>query len=245
MLFIAFFIYEPIFGETQSSDLAQALQLANEGKRREAIKKYEGILATGESSGDVFYNLGTLHLQEKQIARAILYLEKAIKHQPRNADARTNLEIAQSDIDDPIFAISPFFLVSYWRGFSNILPMVIWGLLSLLFLGGLVFAVNKSLFSDISKKKKWITISIAFTGLILSLAAAFTRYNAVKNDSYAIVMSEVDRLEGPDANSKNEEFPLISEGIKVQIKDSYENYYKVKLPDSDESWIPKDKLERI
>jgi len=245
ILFITLFLLNPMLGVGQTTELAQAMQLGEAGKTEEAIKVYEDIIATGESSVDVLYNLGTLYLQEKQISKSILHLERALKHQPNNKNARINLEIARSEIKDPIFAISPFFLLSYWRKFSNVLPMNIWAILSLMFLGALAFMLNKVLFASMSRKQKWAGMGLITACLLLSLLAAFTRYGQLKNDDYAVVMSEVDRLEGPDVTSKNEEFPVISEGIKVQITDSFESYYKVKLPDSDESWIPKEKLERI
>ncbi len=231
------------FGQTEQ--LNKAMQFAQDGKQQEAIQVYEELLGQGTASAELYYNLGTLYLQEKKIGKAILFLERAIKYRPAYQDAITNLDLAKSEIDDPIFAISPFFLVAYWKSFSNLLPMLAWGVLSLLFLLGLVFLLNKILFNSMSRKKKWTSAALVITGLILSFAAAWTRYFDVKNDSYAIVMSEVDRLDGPDENSKNEEFPIISEGIKVKIKDSFEEYYQVKLPDSDESWIPKNNVERI
>ncbi len=245
-LFLTLFFFSNIFTvHAQTDELMKANALAQSGKTNEAIETYETATSNGESSVELMYNLGTLYLQEKQVGKSILFLERALKHDPKNKNALANLEIANSEIKDPIFAIKPFFLMSFWTGFSQILSMELWGILALIFLAGLVFMINKILFASVAKKKKWLIMGIILSGLFLSLAAALTRYTAVKDDSFAIVMSEVDRLDGPDANSKNVDYPFISEGIKVRIRDSFEDYYKVKLPDSDESWIKKEKLEKI
>jgi len=229
----------------QSAELAKAKSLADEGNNAEAIRIYEEVHAGGESSADLMYNLGTLYLQEKQIAKSILFLERTIKYKPNHKEAKINLEIARSEINDPIFAITPFFLMNYWRKFINVLPMELWAVLSLAFLAAIVFMLYRILFTRMDKRKKWLGMAALLTGLFLCFAAAMTKFTSVQNDKYAIVMSEVDRLDGPDTNSKNAENPFISAGIKVKINDSYDAYYKVKLPDSDESWIKKENLEKI
>ncbi len=72
---------------------------ANDAFAREevptAIEGYERLLAGGFENGDVHYNLGTAYLRLGRLGPAILHLERALRANPGDSDARANLERAQ------------------------------------------------------------------------------------------------------------------------------------------------------
>ena len=229
-----------------SEELFQKATIALQNENYDgAIEIYDALLDQSKVSDNLFFNLGTAHLQKKQIGKAVLYLEKAIKLNPRNKDAQTNLTIAKSQIQNPIFEISPFFIKSFWDKLKHFLPLSVWAVFSLLCLAIFFFILNQYFFKGLKKKKAYIGLVLTTTFFLLTLSLSFSRYQEKISEQHAVVMRDMKRYTGPDRTSIDEEAEMLSSGIKVKMIESYEDWYKVKLPDSDECWIPNENLSTI
>ena len=73
----------------------------------------DSIVNMGFESTDLYYNLGNAWFKNGEIAKAILYYEKAKKLEPNNADVNYNLALANTKIADKIEAVPVFFLTKW------------------------------------------------------------------------------------------------------------------------------------
>ena len=67
----------------------------NEGRFATAAENYEAILAQGQHSAKVYFNLGNAYFKQDDLAHAILYYHRALRLEPADEDIRHNLEYAE------------------------------------------------------------------------------------------------------------------------------------------------------
>ena len=113
-----------------------------EGNYEQAIEEYSAIIAGGEYSMKLYYNLANAYFKQGEIGKAILYYNKALRIAPASDDIRHNLAIAESQTKDRIAVIPEFFLNRWLRIARNSMSCMAWSVLSLLsFALVLVFAL--------------------------------------------------------------------------------------------------------
>lgn len=81
----------------------QANRLYAEGKYTEAIRLYEELLLAGTNTTGVLYNLANAYQNAGRTGRAILLYRRVLLVEPRAADARWNLHVAQASVKDPVW----------------------------------------------------------------------------------------------------------------------------------------------
>jgi len=231
---------------SQNSDLFATANAAYKDKNyKEAITAYTQVLDEGFSSAELCYNLGTAYLQDKQLAKAILYFEKASRINPSDNRAAQNLAIAREEIDSPVVEIPEFFLLRFWKSFANLLPTWLWTLLQLLSTLLLCYAVYLwRLGKEESLKFKGFSLMLcAFAFTLISYFAGRTKNDLLTNKQSGIVMEATVLMSGPD--SRSDEIEPLSEGVKIKILDSIDEWYKVALMNKEQGWMAKDKVEII
>ncbi|MGC4116694.1 MAG: hypothetical protein QM765_19435 [Myxococcales bacterium] len=76
-----------------------AFRVANDACLKDDLKTciegYEGLLEAGYAGADLEFNLGTAYLKQGRAGSAVLHLERALRLDPSDSDARANLERAQ------------------------------------------------------------------------------------------------------------------------------------------------------
>ena len=80
------------------------------GEYQAAIESYEAVLAAGQTSAELYYNLGNAYYREGQMAKAILNYERALHLKPNMSDAKENLALANSHITDRITVLPQLFI---------------------------------------------------------------------------------------------------------------------------------------
>lgn len=73
-----------------------------EGRFADAVAAYEEAVRAGAGNSAVYYNLGNAYFRLGQIGRAILSYERSLRLNPRNDDARRNLDFVSLLITDRI-----------------------------------------------------------------------------------------------------------------------------------------------
>ena len=73
---------------------------------------------------------------------------------------------------------------------------------------------------------------------------AYSNYEYVKTNNYAIVFAQQVAVKSAPANSGDVSFEL-HEGAKVKLLESIDNWYKIKLADGKIGWILKEDLKEI
>lgn len=225
-------------------------QVANkaymDGKYTEAITSYEKLVALQMVSGDLYYNLGSSYLQTKKIGQAILNLERALIHSPGSPDIEHNLSLAKLQLKDDINEIPLFFLTRWWRNLALLASANLWGILGLLLLslgsaGLIVWQLGRM---RSLRKRGFLGGSILLILGIIPILLSFTRINLEKNSPFAIIQASKTTLYSAPDNSSQSIFDL-HEGTKVEIVDKIEEWYKVRLLNGDQGWLPGDIMERI
>ncbi|MBN3037894.1 MAG: tetratricopeptide repeat protein, partial [Candidatus Omnitrophica bacterium] len=91
------------FAYCDGSEQARSLFYQGNAKYSEehyeqAIENYEQVLSLGFESGPLYYNLGNSYFKKGYLGKAILNYMRAKKLMPQDADLKSNLAYAQSQI---------------------------------------------------------------------------------------------------------------------------------------------------
>jgi tetratricopeptide (TPR) repeat protein len=211
-----------------------------------AIQSYSKAIALGYESGLLYYNLGNAFYKQNELAKAILYYEKALLMRPNDEDIRLNLSIANARIVDKIDNIPVFFLKRWVIDLRNLLNPNQWAYLNIILF---VLALTGLLLYVMGRKYK-IKIIGFYTGIVL-LLLTFTGLflmrsrirNKINNNSAIIMMSPVNAKSSPDEQSTN--VFVLHEGTKVTLIDSMQNWKEIKIADGNKGWIPREVIEEI
>ncbi len=226
------------------------LQLANaayqSGDFSKAIGAYVALVDAGWQSADLYYNLGTSYLQEQELGRAILYLERALLQAPGEEDIQHNLRLAQEQLKDDISEVPPFFLSRWWRSWSIAVSANAWGIIGLLLVWLGVAGLALWLLGWQRIWRKWGFLG-GFPLLLLGLIPiflAFSRMGLEQESTVAILQeTEMTLYTAPD-DASTALFEL-HEGTKVEIIDQIGEWYKVRLLNGDQGWLLAQYAERI
>ena len=165
---------------------------------------------------------------------------------PRDTDVLYNLEIAKAKTQDDLDKIGKFFLAEWWQGVHKSLSASIWGILTLLSLWAGIAGFVLWLFgtSRTHKKQGFIGgIGLVFLSILLYFLGN-SQANFEQNSRTAIVLENTIELKnGPDAQSTA--IIDIHEGLKVELLDQIGDWYKVKLTNGEEGWLPMNSLAEI
>ena len=84
----------PVDGQADSAYTAE--------QYADALALYLQAAETEGTSSDLYYNIGNTLYRQNKIGKAIIAYERALRLDPTNADARTNLDFVNSKIVDKV-----------------------------------------------------------------------------------------------------------------------------------------------
>lgn len=213
---------------------------------QQAIAKYLEIIKNGHESWQLYYNLGNACYKTRQIGRAILNFERALKLNPKNEDIEFNLQMANLAIVDKIVTPPPFILTKW---FTNL--KTLWGIQTLTFLG-LGFYLLIAILITIkilwrrSNIQRLLTIVLIPMVLLFLIIASLLIIRIHENNTllYAIVVvDKIDVLSSPD-NQGTELFSL-HEGVKFKVEEIRGEWAKIRLADGNVGWVKREVFEII
>ena len=106
--------------------IAKANKAYSDGMYANAAELYKQVIATGNVSWELYYNLGNASFKMNDIASAVLYYEKARKLNPGSEDVDFNLKVANNRISDKIEPIPEFFIKKWFRNAVELFPLDRW-----------------------------------------------------------------------------------------------------------------------
>ncbi|ARV09880.1 ion channel protein [Winogradskyella sp. PC-19] len=235
LLFTCFSIYS----NAQNDDLfKEGNTLYNQGKYSEAIDKYETILDSNEHSAELYFNLANSHYKLNNIAPSVYYFEKAKQLNPNDKDIENNLAFAQNMTVDAIDKVPEVGFSRIFKNLVNTFSSSMWAKIAIS--GVLVFVILFLLYHFTSAtSQKRIAFVISILGLLIalfSLGIAFQKNSLEKKNNPAIVFAQETRVKA-DPNKTSEEVFRLHEGTKVQVLESYEDWYKIEIADKTTGWI--------
>ena len=224
LLFVCLFCSTSI----DATNVDNANKAYKEKRYQQAIKDYELLLRT-QRTASLYYNLGNAYYRTGDLTKAILNYERAAK-----------LKDGFTDEDES-------FLMTWYKSIINVMSIDCWAILGII---SIIIAIFGSLsyffMSSITIRKYGFYISsIGIVLFILSTIFAISRKSVIDDNNYAIVLAPIVYIKNAPNKTGTDEI-LLHEGTKVYIIDrTFKDWYKVRLSDNREGWLPIHSVEEI
>jgi tetratricopeptide (TPR) repeat protein len=146
MLAVVLLASLPFAADAQSNEYMDSLwnaanQSYAEGRWTDAVADYEMISQAGLESAALYCNMGNAFFKDGNVPMAILYYERALKLDPSYADARFNLELLNSGIQDRIDPVPELILKTWTRKLCYLADSDTWAVMFLIFMSLALFLV--------------------------------------------------------------------------------------------------------
>lgn len=211
-----------------------------EGRWGDAVAGYELISGMGLESAALYCNTGDAYFKEGNVPMAILFYERALKLDPSYSDARYNLELMNSMIQDRIDPVPDFILKVWAKDICYIMDSDAWAACFLVLLALTLGLVLLFLLAPTAAGRR----TGFFTGIVtLLLAVASLSFSLWQKNDYmsadeAIVMRPVTSAKSSPSAEASKDLFILHEGTKVTILDSVGNWNNIELADGRQGWIP-------
>ncbi|OQY03861.1 MAG: hypothetical protein B6I20_04175 [Bacteroidetes bacterium 4572_117] len=228
------------------SQILKGNKAYTESEFENAVYIYEQVLKSGYTSGELYYNLGNAYYRKGDYTSAILNYERALLLSPNDEDILTNLDFSRNHLQDRIEEIPDFFLVGWFKTFSNLFSAKMWATISIVsFILFLAFA-GLFLFSRtiaIRKLTFIFSIIILFNSAI-SFVGGYIQNRKQTKHIEAIVFSPSVIVKSAPSDSGTDLF-IIHEGLKVRIRDVDNGWKEIQLSDGKIGWLSEDTIVEI
>jgi tetratricopeptide (TPR) repeat protein len=238
-----------LYAQTASPEAVKAYQEKKYSKAAELLQKeVDTHKKLGEESSALFYNLGNAYFRSDELAKAILYYERALLLDPGNKDIRHNIAYANTKVEDAdkIAKTENIFIQNWFESLENVLSSDTWSMLAIIFF----LLTMVCCFFFFFGKRIWIKKVAFYSGIgsltlvVLFNLFAYLQLQDVTRKNTAIVMTPTAQLvSSPDEKSKV--LINIHAGLKVRITKTDGEWYEVEIDNGTIGWIQADKLEII
>ena len=252
LLVLVLMIALPFAADAQQTEYVDSLwnaanQAYVEGRWSDAVQGYEQISGMGLESAALYCNTGDAYFKDGNIPTTILFYERALKLDPSYEDARYNLELLNSTIQDRIDIVPEFILKVWARDICYIMDSNAW---AVCFLVLVALTLALLLVFLLAPTAAWRRAGF-FTGIITLLldlsALSFSLWQKkdyMSADS-AIVMRPVTSVKSSPSAEASKDLFILHEGTKVRILDTVGNWNNISLADGRQGWLPSDDLAII
>lgn len=218
-----------------------------EGRWSDAVEGYEMISGMGLESAALYCNTGDAYFKDGNVPMAILYYERALKLDPSYSDARYNLELLNSTIQDRIDVVPGFILTVWAKDICYIMDSDAWAVCFLVFLAltlamVLLFILGAT---PAGRRTGFFTAIVTLLLAIASLSFAFWQKNDYMSADDAIVMRPVTSVKSSPSAEASKDLFILHEGTKVKILDAVGSWSNIELADGRQGWLQSSDLELI
>ena len=216
------------------------------GNYQQAIRDYEDILKTGEST-EIYYNLGNAYYRTDNITKAVLNYERAHLLSPGDEDILFNLQFARSKTIDKITPESEMFFVTWYKSLVNFTSIDNWAKAGILSIILALLLVLVYLFAPqiMLRKIGFFGGGIFFFVFLLSNLFAYQQKQTLLNRNGAIIISPSVNVKKTPAKQSADQF-ILHEGTRVDITDKgMKGWRAIRVGDGREGWIEAKALEEI
>lgn len=234
LIFTACFIFTGslVFASNGEETFFKANQAYKSGDYNEAARQYLELADKGQTSPDIYYNLGNAYFRLSDYGRAILYYEKAKVGLPRDADLNYNLGYVSDRIKDAIDPPAPpLSSIFFWLG--SISPnevFTFFAVINLIFFGLLI--------ARMFIKQEWtfillIILIVAWLGTGVSFGVKY--YQTAFDDRAVIIAPEASVHAGPDI--KDTQLFKLHAGAIVKSEKKEGSWTLIRIPGDKRGWI--------
>ena len=205
------------------------------------------ILAHQGQSATVYYNLGCTYYRQDNIAKAVLWFERAAQLAPSDEDIRFNLAMARGKTIDRIIPRHEMFFVSVWKTMMHSHSVTQWAnmavaafVLALLLVAMYVYCSSVPL-----RKTGFFGAIVALMLCLVFNLLAYNLRNYNRTHTAGIVMEPAVTVRSTPTASGTDLF-VIHEGTRVEIRDnSMRDWAEIQIADGKVGWIEKKTYEAI
>ena len=211
-----------------------------EGRWGDAVTDYELISGMGLESAALYCNTGDAYFKEGNVPMAILFYERALKLDPSYSDARYNLELMNSMIQDRIDPVPDFILKVWAKDICYIMDSDAWAVCFLVLLALTLGLVLLFLLAPTAAGRRtgFFTGIVTLLLAVASLSFSFWQKNDYMSADEAIVMRPVTSAKSSPSAEASKDLFILHEGTKVTILDSVGSWNNIELADGRQGWIP-------
>lgn len=203
----------------------------------EAVVLYDSICRMGYSSSDLYYNMGNCYYRLNEIPYSVYYYEKSLMLNPSNSDAEFNLNIANRSLKQVVEVLPKPFYERWGTAVLGFMGTDAWTIFNIIMLALVLAGIALYLFmGSIALRKLGFSVAvIAFVLFILTAICAYKSSVMITENNYAVVFEQSMVKSSPNADAVNS-FEIF-EGLKVNVVDSANGMYNIRLADGKEGWI--------
>ena len=224
-----------------------ANQAYMEGRWADAAADYELISGMGLESASLYCNTGDAYFKDGNVPMAILFYERALKLDPSYEDARYNLQLLNSTIQDRIDPVPDFILKVWAKDICYLMNSDAWAVCFIVFLAltlalALLFILGAT---AAGRRAGFFTGIVTLLLAIASLSFSIWQKNDYMSADDAIVIRPVTSVKSSPSSEASTDLFILHEGTKVRILDKVGNWNNIELADGRQGWILSKDLEII
>ena len=234
------------YSYSQNSNFDEANMLYNEGRYIDAIDVYNKILDSGLHSSDLYFNIGNSYYKINDTPNSIFYYEKALLLEPDNESVKNNLAYAQNMLIDKIETLPKNQITTLFDSILSIFSYEYWQFFTIFFQLLLVsFFILFFISKTSSRKRKFFTYSIIslFIFIITLIMSINSKSNYFNSDPAILYDKEVSFRSEP--NLRSEEIFKLHEGLKINVKETINDWTLIRLSNGSEGWVPTSSFRKI
>ena len=212
-----------------------------------ALESYLQIYESGFESGALHYNIGNCYFKQGDLGPSILFYERALALNPRDGDARANLDLARSLTADEITPLPGFWLLKVLKWWVHALSGSL--LVAIVGLGYLVgtTALVVMMLSRSRALEVWAR-GVAIVSGILVLVFGVNLVSlelGLGQPIEAIVLAEEVSVQSAPSDDLALQVFTIHEGTKTRIDQQSGEWAEIVLADGKVGWVRVEVLEII
>lgn len=199
------------------------------------------------SPADSCYNAGNKAYQIKEHATAVLCYSRALWLDPGHEDARFNLALVQTHLEDRFSTPQKMFFTTWVSNLLTSRSTSSWLIIALIFFTFLLACIvifRHSANKYVRHITFYLGILLLLLFIITNIFAICQHYNRHHNTQAVIMTAEVPCYDSPVANGKPS--VTLHAGTLVNIASTYgKDKVELTLPDGRQVWIEKSALEEV
>lgn len=221
----------------QTISLSVPNTLYSEGKYEEAFNAYLQLVEQGNISDALYFNLGNAAFKTGRFADAVLNYKKALRLNPKHADARFNLKVTQQLLIEKKTELTEVGLTKLLNHIKYIFRVDGWAILQIVFLFlSFISFVAVYLVSLVKLKKTLFLLSFLWIiPAVISLGFAQWQYAEIHAPEGVIMSSSANVFSEP--SEKSTVLFLLHEGSSVGILQNNGEWLKISFDDEKIGWV--------
>lgn len=215
------------------------------GNYQLAISQYEQLASKGESF-ELFYNLGNAYYRSQNLAKSMLWYERARLLKPSDSDVRFNLQFVNARTMDKIPLRTETIFTTWYHSLAALFTSDEWAVMTIVTISLTLILFLVYLFSNsiVARKLGFFGSMCFFAVFLLSILLGWQQSRIHTSPRRAIIMNKaVDVRKTPTATSQ----PAftIHEATRVTVTDSLKTWREIRLDDDREGWVDAKCMEEI